>query len=740
VIAEIGCNVKRVRPGVTTYLPIPKSRDRFRLISIIKYGTIMSLNLSNYGLCKQEVRAMNRRPLAVFLFLWTSILLLATLVTPGAATGVGDTLTVIQRPLLNIPTIVTVGDTMTIECEEDPGTSGWAAELIKDDLVVPLSVLGSTYDASTLWWEIEVLVPAVSVYELYDLVVTADGGIEDTTWNAVRVIPELKDDYYFVHITDSHLVTHLYYYESGADTDTSEIDDLREVINDINIINPEFVLFTGDIINEGELEEFLDKRYYTRTQALLTEFEVPVYLASGNHDIGGWDDSPPPDGNARRNWWRFFGWKRCDSPPPGAPWYTQNYSFHYGPVHYIGLEAYINYDGWRYGTYGGKSFTSGQMQWLGDEIDANPGSAAHVLFYHRDFSNQINLNSLGADMALWGHTHRNDDDFSHPHDIGTDNTCDGARAYRLIRVSGGTLQPTYTVDAGSDGSNLEVDFFPGNDGTYYSVRADITNDLSERFEHGLIRVLMPNEPGTLNVTGGTLLQTDDSGPYTTCYVGVDILESSTKTVTVQLDTTDTEDPVVTIAAPNGGETWDIGASHDITWTATDNVGVTSIELLLSTDGGGTYPHTIASGETNDGSYSWLVDVVPTTQARVKVIAYDAAANSGEDASDADFEVNDPTAGAGAGLGVPSRPVISGNLPNPFGARTVVRFGIPGEGHVDLALYDVSGRSVAKIASGTYPAGYHEVTWENDGSAGTGLYFLRLGFGPQEVTRKLVVAE
>ncbi len=780
---------------------------------------------------------------ATILAFWVGVYLLASLGMPADALCIGDTLTVIQRPLLNIPAIVTVGDTLAIKCEAAPGTSGWAAELVKDGLEVPMSVLSSTYDASTLWWEIEALVPAVPVHELYDLVVTANGGIDDATWNAVRVIPEFKDDYYFVHVTDPHLVTHLYYYEDGADTDTSEIVDLREVINDINIINPEFVLLTGDLLNEGELEEFLDKQYYTRSQALLTEFEVPVYLTSGNHDLGGWDDTPPPDGTARRNWWRFFGWKRCDDPPPGAPWYTQNYSFDYGPVHYIGLEAYINYDGWRYGTYDNDSFTSGQMQWLEDEIDAHSGSAAQVLFYHYDFSSQIRLRTLGADMALWGHTHSDDDDFSHPYDIGTDNTCDGARSYRLIRVSSGTLQPTYTVSAGSSGDNLEVTYSPANDGTHNSVTAYITNDISERFEHGLIRFIMPNQPATFDVTGGTLLQTDDSGTHTVCYVGVDIQASSSPSVTITLNPAgDTEDPVVTVLIPDGGEILYMDSFFDITWTATDNVGVTSIDILLSTDGGATYPHTIATGETNDGTYSWLVDEAPTTQARVKVIAYDAAtnigedasdgnftiadgeapqvmlltpnggeiwdigsiysiswdasdnigvtsvdillslygdasydhtiatgetndgtyswlvdeapttqarvkviaydaaANSGEDVSDADFEINDPTSGIDQERDVPSRPVISGSLPNPFSARTVVRFGIPEEGRVAIGLYDVGGRWVTGLAEGTYSAGYHEVVWENDGTVGTGLYFFRLRFGSEEVTHKVVVAK
>ncbi len=446
----------------------------------------------------------------------------------------GDTLTVIQRPLLNIPALITPGDTLTIECQASSGTSGWTAELYHGQTQISLPVLSSSYDTSTLWWTLSAQIPAVSLYELYDLAVTASGGIADTTWQAVKIIPEFRDDYYFIHITDTHLPTHLYYYESGADTDTSEIDDFRAVIDDINIINPEFILFTGDAINEGELEDYLDKRYYTRTQKLLTEFEVPVFLTSGNHDIGGWDDTPPSYGTARRDWWRFFGWRRLDDPPPGAPWYTQNYSFDYGPVHYAGLEAYDNYDNWRSAIYGSDSFTAGQMDWLDEDLTAASGSISQVLFYHYDFSNQINLNSLGVEMALWGHIHSDQGSISSPpYDLATNNVCDENRSYRLIRVQDGTLLPTETISAGSSGNNLSVQYSPANDGTHTSVTAGIDNNHDERFEYALLRFLMPGS--SVSVIGGSLVQVDDSDPVVVCYVAVDILANSYQTVTVSMN-------------------------------------------------------------------------------------------------------------------------------------------------------------------------------------------------------------
>ena len=405
---------------------------------------------------------------------------------------IGDTLTVIQKPIQNIPRIVTPGEEFIIHCLADESTTNWSAEIIHDNKSLPINILESFYNNDLQRWELTALAPEPSIYELYGLVVTADNLSADTTKNAVNLIPERKSNYTFVHITDTHLPTHIYYPNPGYLTDTSEMTDFREVIKDINIINPEFVLFTGDLINEGEMEDFENRRVYSKAQRILSELEIPVYLTSGNHDIGGWDDSPPPQGTARRDWWRFFGWQWLPNPPASQPYYTQNYSFDYGPIHFAGLEAYDNYDSFMYNIYGSTSFTSGQMQWLNNDLQAAVSAETKVVFFHYDFDDQIHLSNMGIDMALSGHIHSNQEDPVHPYNISTAAVCDNNRSYRIIRVNNSSLEPVSTIYAGNNGNNLSVNYTPANNGLSDSVIATVTNQQPIDFQDARLKFIMPN--------------------------------------------------------------------------------------------------------------------------------------------------------------------------------------------------------------------------------------------------------
>jgi len=74
-------------------------------------------------------------------------------------------------------------------------------------------------------------------------------------------------------------------------------------------------------------------------------------------------------------------------------------------------------------------------------------------------------------------------------------------------------------------------------------------------------------------------------------------------------------------------------------------------------------------------------------------------------------------------------VLSDPTPNPFNPATELSFTLDRAGTADLAVFDLSGHKVRTLASGTFGAGPHAVTWQGRDDAGrampAGVYFARL---------------
>ncbi len=83
-------------------------------------------------------------------------------------------------------------------------------------------------------------------------------------------------------------------------------------------------------------------------------------------------------------------------------------------------------------------------------------------------------------------------------------------------------------------------------------------------------------------------------------------------------------------------------------------------------------------------------------------------------------------------------------PNPAVGSGAIRFVLPAEGWIRLALYDVAGRRVCTLAEGTLPAGPHVVDWDGRNDRGTPLgaavYFARLESGREVLKTKVVLID
>jgi hypothetical protein len=107
---------------------------------------------------------------------------------------------------------------------------------------------------------------------------------------------------------------------------------------------------------------------------------------------------------------------------------------------------------------------------------------------------------------------------------------------------------------------------------------------------------------------------------------------------VDLTFTESAGPFL-VQRPNVNETWHQGALYTISWDVANTdkapVNCADVDILLSIDGGYTYPIVLAEEATNDGSYIVQMPQVATSMARVMIVCSD---NIFFDISDENFSI------------------------------------------------------------------------------------------------------
>ena len=199
-------------------------------------------------------------------------------------------------------------------------------------------------------------------------------------------------------------------------------------------------------------------------------------------------------------------------------------------------------------------------------------------------------------------------------------------------------------------------------------------------------------------------------------------------------------PAVTVTAPDTGNVWYVGTSHDITWTAA-NGPITRDSIVYSYDNGVTW-NFLDKYTGSRTSYTW--DPIPNTpdsNCYVRVFAWNAIGSAG--GTSGKFEIQ-----PAVGIAQPENNVLPllfalyQSSPNPLASGAQVRYALPRPARVDLRIYDVSGALVRRLVGEAQTAGYRSAYWNGLDDRGrrvaTGVYYCRFRAGDFLAAQKLVV--
>jgi hypothetical protein len=183
----------------------------------------------------------------------------------------------------------------------------------------------------------------------------------------------------------------------------------------------------------------------------------------------------------------------------------------------------------------------------------------------------------------------------------------------------------------------------------------------------------------------------------------------------------------------------------------NNPGEDPWTVQISNDNGANW-RTLETTTTSDRSWKLMeFDLgrltILTDKMRLRFIATDEGGSSVVEAAvdDISFTV---TGIFGADVAGPAADVLrfdlSQNHPNPFNPLTTIRFSLEKSGPASLTIFDVTGRAVRRLLSGTTTAGSHVVVWNGRDDAGralpSGIYLYRLDQGIESRTRKMILLD
>ncbi|MHA1973762.1 MAG: metallophosphoesterase family protein [Candidatus Hodarchaeales archaeon] len=419
------------------------------------------------------------------------------------------------KPALDNPLFVIPGSSAELIVNATESATDWKI-FAESKSESPISLNPSaSYDSEKEQWVISVTIPESMTIGLYDLRYEA---IFDSTtssrveYNSLSVIDEVKDDYWFVIMSDPQFFRDGSY--SGNKDATTGDGNYTEVLTILDLIDPEFIILPGD------LTEWCDEIAMKLHKELVVDYlDVPMFMIPGNHDEFEKTGSTGNHeyGSGRGVFQRIFG---------PSHW-TFMYGDHYFASAFSDDQHILN--------------VPGESDWIQDVITNVPASATMKSFimHHpldeRYYGTSENVD-IASDILSWLktskfdyylHGHMHTDVYSELQGIvhiGTDNAIGSnssgfSTGIRLIHVqndefvkfSYDTPNPTaYTAesnpvfDPDTHEPMVSVSFSNDNDGSSKSNTATFTWKYNHSYEGARVRFAMQPTSKCYKVTGGTV--------------------------------------------------------------------------------------------------------------------------------------------------------------------------------------------------------------------------------------------
>ncbi len=193
---------------------------------------------------------------------------------------------------------------------------------------------------------------------------------------------------------------------------------------------------------------------------------------------------------------------------------------------------------------------------------------------------------------------------------------------------------------------------------------------------------------------------------------------------------------LTISSPNGGENWQAGSVHNITWTSTGSI--TKVNIVYTPKWSASQWYTITADYNNTGSYSWTIPNTPGNEALVQI---EDAAQPGVgafDVSDGYFTIAPASVEEAKANEAGTVSLVVHHNP---AVKPIIQYRLPSQCRSSLKVYSLDGREVRDL-SAFLTATSGTVIWDGYDDLGRfipeGVYFCRLEAAGKQNTARITI--
>lgn len=410
-----------------------------------------------------------------------------------------------------------------------------------------------TFTKAAVSNQIRITIPEGTPEELYDLIVMS-GGETNISKRSVKVLKTFRNPHRFIHISDPH--TSRQWIGTPDNGYAKELELLDRFIEVANIIHPEYIIVTGDIIHDytrfdadslgwgGTVRSGFDnpplaeekyKNYFEGAGGFsgVYGFNAPVFSTSGNHD--------------------FYGPKSDNYPAKAAQWNRlmgkRVYGFSYLDTRIIASDDFLGDPVVDIPDNAPMSGLQGKL--LDSFLNVAGHGKIRIMAQHRH--NRLDtafVDRNRINIVLNGHSHR-----PHHEYVGTTPTLStrpGAVVrsgeianwkktlgfFRIFTIDNDTFQYSAPLRFCKNPTaayeelvmNLTLDFNKSNTGEATSNEALITNDFDVDLPNCNVRFVMAK--GKYNVSEGSIYQVIETSKFSVLDVRVDVGAQSRKQVMI----------------------------------------------------------------------------------------------------------------------------------------------------------------------------------------------------------------